>query len=68
MHACYPDQVGGDNPVSQVEMIGPVPDWDKYSLATTVAGVMRTQGHPGQDSTEGVVAGGTIRGSQFRKV
>ena len=51
MHACYLVPVGGDNPVSPVEMCWDHPRLGQFSLATTVAGVMRTQGHPGQDST-----------------
>jgi hypothetical protein len=49
MRACCPDQVDDDNPVSPVELFAGVPVWDS-SLATTVAGVMRTQGHPGLES------------------
>ena len=49
MRACCPDQVDGDNPVSPVELFAGVPVWDS-SLATTVAGVIRTQGNPRLDS------------------
>ena len=49
MHARCPGPVGGDNLVSPVELFASIPVWDS-SLAMTVAGVMRTQGHPGLDS------------------
>ena len=68
MHACYLGPVGGDNPVSPVKLSWARPRLGQFCLAMMVAGVKRTQGHPGQDSREGVVAGGTMRGSRFRKV
>jgi hypothetical protein len=49
MRVRYPGPVGGDNLVSPVELLDPVPVWDSC-LATTVAGVMVTRGHPRLDS------------------
>ena len=74
MRACYPDQVGGDNPVSPVvDWFSPgVPVWDSrprlglHSLATTVAGVMRTQGPPKAYLRGRKSAGGTMKESWVR--
>ena len=50
MNTFHLGPVGGDNPVSPVKLSWARPRLGQFCLATTVAGVMRTQGHPGQDS------------------
>jgi hypothetical protein len=50
MRARYPDQVGGDNPVSPVELFGYPSPFGTVCVARTLAGVLRTRGHPGLDS------------------
>jgi hypothetical protein len=50
MRARCPGPVGGDNPVSPVELLTRESPFGTVCLATTVAGVMRTRGHPRLDS------------------
>ena len=65
--ACYPDQVSGDNPVGQLSLCRR-PRLGQFSLATTVAGVMRTQGPPKADLRGRNSAGGTMKESRVRQV
>jgi hypothetical protein len=50
MRARYLGPVGGDNPVSPVELFTRESPFGTVWLARTLAGVLRTRGHPGLDS------------------
>ena len=51
MHACYPDQVGGDNPVSPLLFVcAGVPVWDSFVWPRRWQVSWGHRGHPGQAS------------------
>ena len=68
MRARYPGPVGGDNPVSPVELFGPVPVWD------SLFGHDGGRCHEDTGATQGltprgsVIAGGTMGESRVRQV
>ena len=68
MRARYPGPVGGDNRVSPVELFWARPRLGQFSLATTVAGVMRTQGPPMARLRGSMNAGGTMGESRVRQI
>ena len=68
MRARYPGPVGGDNPVSPVELFGPVPIWD--SLFGHDGGRCHedTGATQGLTPRESVIAGSTMEESRVRQV
>ena len=69
--ACYPDQVSGDNPVGQLSLCR-CPRLGQFDpvwvIATTLAGVMRTQGPTKADLQGRKSAGGMMKESRVRQV